>query len=368
VNGGRVLRFPPRAMPPEEIEISADRILALPPAERIEGADAIKLEQPELLLSVCGRLHERLDTSPATVRDDAEHLYGFLRVPARPIGLFDEREYFLGELALIAGTACRHLSRREEARLWFDRAEGPFLHTVSATADLSRLAYQRLALRMEERQLDAVLEMAPPLEESFQKLSMPVDALKVRFLEAIALTEGERLTEASEIYRRICTQAESLGAERLAAAAYGNLTHIYGMQGDAARAIEASRQAIPVLKRLDDRIALAKVQWGLAGMLRETGQLAAALESYRAAQEQFEQIGMRADVAALHLVIADLLLDLGEEATARQAVLEALPVIQELQMVPEGMAALQLLRESLREERIDRPALRELHGYFPEAN
>ena len=367
MNGGRVLRFPPRAMPPEEVETSADRILALPPEQRIEGADAIKLEQPELLLSVCARLHERLDASPATVRDDAEHLYEFLRIPARPIGLFDEREYFLGELALIAGTACRHLSRREEARLWFDRAEGPFLHTVSATADLSRLTYQRLAVRMEERQLDAVLEMAPPLRESFEKLSMSIDALKVGFLEGLALTEGGRLDEAIDLFRKICTKAESLGAERLAAAAYANLTQAYGIQGDAAHAIEASREAIPILKRLDDRIGLAKVQWALAGMLRETGHVAAAVESYRAAQEQFDQIGMRADVAALHLVIADLLLDLGEEAAARQSVLEALPVIQELQMVPEGMAALQLLRQSLREERIDRPALRELHGYFPEA-
>ena len=87
----------------------------------------------------------------------------------------------------------------------------------------------------------------------------------------------------------------------------------------------------------------------------------------RGARVLLDDVDMRADVAALHLVIADLLLDLGEEGTARQAVLEALPVIQELQMVPEGMAALQLLRESLREERIDRPALRELHGYFPEA-
>ena len=31
------------------------------------------------------------------------------------IGLFDERDYFLGETALLAGTACRQLSRREEA-------------------------------------------------------------------------------------------------------------------------------------------------------------------------------------------------------------------------------------------------------------
>ncbi|HYB54151.1 MAG TPA: hypothetical protein VEG84_09815, partial [Thermoanaerobaculia bacterium] len=87
---------------------------------------------------------------------------------------------------------------------------------------------------------------------------------------------------------------------------------------------------------------------------------------YRAAQKEFDEIGMRADVAALHLVVADLLLELGQEGAATQSVLAAIPVIQELNMVPEGMAALQLLRESLRDQRIDRPALRALHGYFEE--
>jgi tetratricopeptide (TPR) repeat protein len=363
---GRVLRFPSRAIAPEEVESSADRILAAPLAGRAARAEELRLEEPDVLLSLASRLGRLRETSPLTVRDEAEFVYRFLLAPNRPIGLFDEREYFLAEFALIAGTACRHLSRRDEARLWFDRSEAGFLHTMNAVADQSRVAYQRLALRMEERNLEAVLELVPVLVQSFQKLVMPEEELKTRFLEGLALMESERLAEAIEVFLRICREAETLGSERLLASAYANLTHIYGMQGDAERAIEASRHAIPVLKRLDDRIALAKVQWGLATLLRQTGQLSASMEAYRSAQQDFERIGMRADVAALHLVIADLLLELGQEATATQSVLEALPVIQELNMVPEGMAALQLLRDSLREQRINRPALRELHGYFEE--
>ena len=33
-------------------------------------------------------------------------------------------------------------------------------------------------------------------------------------------------------------------------------------------------------------------------------------------------------------------------------------------MVPEGVAALSLLRESVRHQKINRQALRDLHGYF----
>ena len=45
-------------------------------------------------------------------------------------------------------------------------------------------------------------------------------------------------------------------------------------------------------------------------------------------------------------------------------ILSALPVLDELNMVPEGIAALSLLRESIRQQRINRQALRDLHGYF----
>jgi tetratricopeptide (TPR) repeat protein len=366
MNEGRVLRFPQRGITSEEIEGSTEQILAIPLGERVARAQQLRLEEPDVLLSLGARLRDRLDTAPAMVRDEAEFLYRFLQTPERPIGLFDERDYFLGEFALLAATACRQLSRREEARLWFDRSEAGFRHTMNAVADLSRLAYQRLALRMEERHLDAVLELAPSLVQSFQKLLMPQEEIKARFLEGLALMESERLNEAVEVFRKISVDAESLGSEKLQASAYGNLTHLYGMRGDAALAIEASRHAIPVLKRLNDRVALAKVQWGIATLLRETGQIAASIEAYRAAQTDFDTIGMRADVAALHLVVADLLLELGQEAAAATSVLAALPVIQELNMVPEGMAALQLLKQSLRDQKLDRPALRELHGYFEE--
>ncbi|HEY7573632.1 MAG TPA: hypothetical protein VIB08_00545 [Thermoanaerobaculia bacterium] len=361
---GRIIRFPQRATPPEQIEEASARVLEVPIAERDARAADLRLEDPDVLLSLCGRLRGRMDAEPSTIRDEAEYLYHFVRTPDRAIGLFDERDYFLGEFGLLAGTACRQLSRREESRLWFDRAEVGFLHTVNAVSDLARLNYQRLALRMEERSLDTVLEMAPALVESFRKLAMPEDAVKARFLEGLALMECERLTEAVHAFEQIAEEAQSVGSEKLVALAYANLTHIHGMRGDSERAIEASRLAIPVLTRLDDRVGLAKVHWGLARLLRETGQIAAAVEAYRTAQQAFDRIGMRADVAALSLVIADLLLELGQEAPATRIVLDALPAIQELRMVPEGMAAMQLLRESLREQRIDRPALRELHGYF----
>jgi tetratricopeptide (TPR) repeat protein len=363
---GRLIRFPRLPLTSEAGRQAAEKVLATPLEKRYELAEALELEDPETLLSLCLLLRPKLESTPSLVRDEAEFLYRFIETPRRQVGLFDEREYFLGETALLVGTACRQLSRREEAHVWFDRAEAGFRHTINSIADLSRLGYQRLAERFEERQFDIVLEMLPALLESFRQLEMHDEALKCRFLEGLALLESDELTAAVQVFDEIVVEAEKLGNSRLLGSAYANLTTIYGMMGNAEAAVAASAKAIPVLRRLDDRVALAKTQWGLATLLRETGRIAASIDACRTAQAEFDAIGMRADVAALNLVIADLLLETGKEREARGEIAAALPVISELKMAPEGMAALQLLRESARRQEINRQALRELHGYFEE--
>ena len=363
---GRVLPFRNRPLSSEAGMRAAERVLATPVDERVAKARTLHLEDPETLLALCGLLRSRIMTSPSAVLEEAEFLYRFIETPKREIGLFDERDYFLGETALIAGGACRYLSRREEAWIWFDRAEAGFRHTMNAPGELSRLAYQRLAERIEERQLDLVLELLPSLIESFRKLGMTEDALKCRFLEAIAHVEKDNPAEAITVYNQICSDAEEAGYDRLLAEAYVNLVHAHGMLGERDPAIEASRRAIPILTRLDDRISLAKTHWGLGILLREDGHYAQAIDSYRKAQDEFEALGMPADIAALNLVVADLLLEDGKAVEALREISAALPVISELNMAPEGMAALALVRESVRRQEVNRQALRELHGYFQE--
>jgi len=363
---GRVLRFPHKAVSSAEAQSAALRVLATPIADRARLAIHLALDEPETLLAVCGRLRDQLESSPASVRDDADFLYRFIEKPKRAIGLFDERDYFLGETALIGGTACRILFRRDDARRWFDRAEAAFRHTLNAVAEWSRVAYQRLALRLEEHQLDEVLELAPSLVASFEKLEMHKDALKCRFLEAVALKEGDRLSEAGDLFRRICQDAETVGSDKLLAIASYNLLQIHGFLGQAEEAMVEAARALPILRRLNNRVGIAKLHWGLAYLLRSQGRLAESLDAFRAAQTEFSEIGMRADVAAVHLVLADVLLELGQDSQATLEVLAALPVIEEEKMVPEGMAAFSLLRESVRQQRINRQALRDLHGYFEE--
>jgi tetratricopeptide (TPR) repeat protein len=340
-------------------------ILAAPLAQRAGELTGLAVTA-EHLICLCARLFERCDTAPSRVRDDGEFFYRFLEKAGEFTAVAGERQYFMGELALITGVVCRHTSRWDESRLWFDRAESGFRRTASSLGGISRLAYQRLALQMEERHVDAVLEFARPLAEELLGLGMPEEALKCRFLEGVALMESNRVLESVEVFEKARQDAERLRSEKLLGSACVNLSHLYGMMANSAKAIEASRMAIPILLRLNDRVALAKVQWGLARLFRETGQLTASIQAYRTARREFEQIGMRADEAALGLVIADLLLETGRDQEAMREILAVLPIIDELKMVPERVAALSLLRESLRQQKINRQALRDLQDFFEE--
>jgi tetratricopeptide (TPR) repeat protein len=201
---------------------------------------------------------------------------------------------------------------------------------------------------------------------TFEKLGMSEDALKSRFLKAAALRETEKLSEAIDLYKDIVSGSKALRNDVLLGHAYTNLAQLYGFLGHAKEAIELANEATPLLRELGNHVALAKLQWGVGFLQRAQGEARGAIDSFRSAQHEFQSIEMRADVAAVQLVIADLLLDVGQEKQAEWEIRQALPLIDEYKLVPEGFAAMTLLRESLRRQKIDRQALRSLHGYFEE--
>jgi len=362
---GDIVQFPPRRqLAREEAGPALERALAVPIPERAEKAQELYLDDPELLLALCKLLTAQWETSPAKVRQEAEFFYRFIASPKRAIGLFDERQYYLSELALIAGTTCRDLFDREAAHEWFERAEASCSRVVNAGERVARLAYQKLALATEERRFNRVLELAPLWMESFEEMELWEDALKCRFLEAAALREVGQMPRAVEVMREIYTEAEALGSLRLAAIAASNLAQFYRVLGDLKEALAYAQKSLPLLKQLDNRINHAKLRWCVGDILREQGKLGEAIDTYRAALKEADDVGMRGDVVAIHLVLADVLLAAGQDRQAEWEIRAALPIIDEEKMVPEGYAALSLLRQSLQSHRINGEALRSLHGFF----
>jgi tetratricopeptide (TPR) repeat protein len=168
------------------------------------------------------------------------------------------------------------------------------------------------------------------------------------------------------VLEEISHTAEALGNVTLVAQATNNLAQFHRLLGDAKEALAYAKKALPLLQQLDSRVGLAKLRWCVGDILREEGKLGEAADAYRAALRESEKIGLRNDVAEIHLALAEILLDLGFDDQAEVEVRAAFPIIEEEKMVPEGVAALALLQESLRRRKIDRQALRNLHGFFRE--
>lgn len=351
---------------PEEAKIAAESVLATSIEQRRERSAELNLEDPEQLLWICTSLWRLGEIEPAKAHREAEFFYGFLESPKRQIGIFDEKDYYLGEFALIAGGCSRILSKRVQAKEWFDVAETHFVLAHNASAHVARLAYQRLALKLEEREFESVLHLAPRWADCFARLDLPEDALKCRFLEAAALKETGRLEEVKRSFQEIKLEAGKRRFDRLMGMASESLFQVHAFLGEVSEAVTEAREAAVILRRLDNRVNLAKLQLGVGYLLRSQGNLAESVEAFRGAQQQFAEIEMHADVAATHLVLADILLDAAQPAQAEWEIRAALPIIDELKLVPEGIAAVSLLRDSLRRREIDRHALRSLNGYFEE--
>jgi len=367
---GELRQFRRKRLTPEEGRDAALRYLAMPIDDRHAEATEWMLDDPETLLPLLDGVRAKGTSAPTEVLEEVRFLYRFLEKiePRYPLDAFllDEREYFLGETARIAGTVCRELSLRDEARHWLDLADGWFLQTENASGNIAKVGYQRLALRTEERDFGSVLELLPQLVATFKKLGMSEDAVKCRFLEVMALKESDRLSEVMPLLTEIADEAKGLRNDSLLAYAYVNLVQVHGGLGEAERAIAVAQEAAPLLRKLDNRVGLAKLYCGIGFLQKGQSNVTGAIEAFRSAQREFSEIGMRADIAAVQLVIADLLLDADQEKQAEWEIRQALPLIDEYKLVPEGFAAMTLLRESVRRQKIDRQALRSLHGYFEE--
>ena len=124
-------------------------------------------------------------------------MYEWLKTGRRALGLFDERDYFLGECALTAGSVFQRLwgSADEGAEIWFDRTE-PFHHTVNSAPLLAIVSYARLALHYDRRQYARVSSWFPSLIQSFRRLSMNRERVKTESSRGDDYTETANLSEA----------------------------------------------------------------------------------------------------------------------------------------------------------------------------
>jgi tetratricopeptide (TPR) repeat protein len=345
----------------------AAAFLQIPLSERTQKCVDAALADGDVLTSIFSSLSDHMNTKPSVVAEEAPSIYKWLSARTEKDFFFDERDFFLGESALLAAGSLRLIGKREETERWLDRAEAGFRHTVAPAAHLARASYIRLTLRYDMRRHDDVLELIPSVALTFQKLGMVNDLSKCQFLEAMSLKELGRVEEAALKLEALASGEAAIGAA-LCGMALVNLGNIRSEQGSLDLAISAYTKASPLLQSANRSAALADLKLMLGGTLQRAGHLTAAIGSFRESVNELVNLGMVTRVAYHRVVLAGALLEAGKPREAEWEILAALPTIDEQTMVPEGFAAVAFLRESVRQRKTDPKALLELREYLQAKN
>ncbi len=364
----KVLRFPKR----QELEPvtladasrAAREYLSTPEEDRSETFTNGSLSNCDVLLALCKSLRESLETAPTSTEREASTLYRWISGRSGLDVVFDEREYLLGETALIAAKASRLLGKLMEAERWLDRSEAAFRHTVNPAPSLMGVAFERLALRFACGRYEETLELLPSLRSSFWKLGMELDHAKVQFLEALTLRAMGRSEEHLTLLRNLDQDPVVQGSPSLHGQVLVHIGHHEASSGDFDSASRTFERALPVVMRGNRPVALCELKSAIGDAYRGQGALSRALEAYRAAKNDHQRLGFKAFATQVSLVIAETLLALHRDREAEWEILSVLPTIEEEKMVPEGMAALALLKESVRRRKTDPNALRELREHL----
>jgi tetratricopeptide (TPR) repeat protein len=365
--GARILQFPDRRPVGNgraAAALQAIEFLKVPRARRSTEMIEACLTDSDTTLAICQALRGRVDASPALVADEAISSHSWINANGSRIGLFDEKDYFLGEFALLAANAYRLLGRLTEADRWVDRAEAGFRHTVNPAPLLAAASFVRVAIRYAATNFEDVLDVLPSLIASFERFGMQRELDRGLFLRAAALKETGNFDAAIEALDDL-VHSRSVSAEpaflgRVLAA----LGHNWTAKGDYTKAAGYYAKALPPLQEGGLFAVVAEIKWGVGDAYRAQRSYPKAISAYREAVRDYEQLGLVGTASLLHLVLAELLLETGFAREAEKEIVAALPTLDEEKMAPAALAAVALLRESVSQRRTDPKALLELRNYL----
>jgi len=339
----------------EEAAAKAAAYIATPANQRTLASLDEVLADGDVLMALIARLWEIINTSPASVADEASQVHKWVTSREPRHFFFDERDYFLGESALLAGASLRLLGKREETERWLDRSDAAFRHTVAPAAHLARVSYTRLALRYDQHRHEELVELTPSVSLTFKKLGMVIDYAKCEFLQAMSLKQLGRLDESATLLEGLATGRHADAG--LTGMVLVNLGDLRADQGQLDKATLAYAQASPLLQQAKRYAALADLKMMLGGMLQRTGQLTAAIEALRESVKDHLDLGMETRAAYVRLVVAGALLEAQRPREAEWEILAAMPTLDEQKMATEAAGALALLRASVQQRKTDPKAL-----------
>ena len=132
------------------------------------------------------------------------------------------------------------------------------------------------------------------------------------------------------------------------------------MSGNLPRAFESYSEASNLLAIIDVPMLQANLDVCIGEALRQEGETDKTLRKFFSGLEVFDALLLKAMAARTRLNIAATLLSMGRDLEAVEQLLASLPAIEGQKMVPEGVAAVALLKEIVRRCKADPNTLQEL--------
>jgi tetratricopeptide (TPR) repeat protein len=303
-------------------------------------------------------LQDRADKDPETIARQASQFYRKIEMSVSRIP-FDLHLYLLGGFARLTASALKHGADQQAAGEWLDLAEDHFRAGVNPEPELARAMFIRLAIFYTIERLDLVLRVAPTLDTTFASYGMEEDRVKGRILWSSTLKAIGRLEEAFELLQPLRQSRPDIRP-----ALYGYILRECGdlhlIWGDYRRGLAELREASSVLKAENELTALPGVVGMIGFAYRAQGMLREAVEFFIESQKAYAELGMRPYESYTGLLVAETLLAMDRSKEAELVVLSVLPSIEAQGMVADGIAAINLLREALRRQKLNPQMLREL--------
>ena len=334
--------------------------LAIPARSRSEDLNRRFLSDPAVLLATVSRLRSLVETSPLKCMEEAILIYGWLDKNRHVLESGEESELLLAELAWIAAVGNKHCGRYQASQAWLDRLERGCDGFAGTERVRARAGYVRLAVLHELRCYQEVIANLAELKERFARLGMRLSFAKCCLLEAITLKEIGRDAEARVAFDALSRDPAIQCEKSLQGMALIGIAELDGRLGLFEAAHGNIVKASQLLKDSGTPLAVAHLHAVKGELLRDQGQLDRAVDSYRAGVAVYSAGEFPSHAAYLRVVFAETLMVGGRENEAVTEIVAALPVIDEQGLVREGIAAMTLLRESIRRQKADPRALREL--------
>jgi tetratricopeptide (TPR) repeat protein len=179
---------------------------------------------------------------------------------------------------------------------------------------------------------------------------MVEDRIKWRIVWAASLKVAGRFDEALEVLTPL---RESRSEIRPGLYGWVLLQSgdIHLICGDYSRAIEELIEAARLLREGGQLTGLAEVNATISLAFRSKGMLNEAIRLLENSRQDHEKLGMKWAEAYKRMLIAETLLALGQAREAESEIRAALPVLEEQAMVADAVAAVNILREAIHQQK-----------------